>query len=92
MGNWWDKANCRGVDTTIFFPDAEACKAGAHVWVKAREFCRECPVKMDCLEFQMSFEEITGRRDGMFGGLSPRERDALAHERQKPRPQGRGNL
>lgn len=92
MGNWWDKANCRGADITIFFPDLETSKAGAHVWARAKAFCNGCPVRLDCLEFQMPFEEITGRRDGMFGGLTPRERDTLAYYRRKPQSQGRGNL
>jgi hypothetical protein len=48
--------------------------------------CERCTVRLECLNFQMEFEERTGRRDGMWGGLTPKERDLLAHERMKPRP------
>jgi WhiB family redox-sensing transcriptional regulator len=79
-------------DPTIFFPDIERGQTGAHVWDRAREICSSCSVRSECLEFQMQFEEVTGRRDGMWGGLSPKERDKLFWERVKPQPQGRGNL
>jgi hypothetical protein len=40
----------------------------------------------------MKFEEETGRRDGMWGGTTPKEREKLFHERIRLQPQGRGNL
>jgi hypothetical protein len=40
----------------------------------------------------MPFEEASGRRDGMWGGLTPREREVLFQQRIRPRPDGRGNV
>lgn len=94
MSEWFDRAECKGVakiDPTIFFPDVERGANGAHVWDTAREYCGRCAVRRECLEFQMPFEEATGRRDGMWGGLTPKERERLAWERMKPQPSGRGN-
>ncbi|MFN9902887.1 MAG: WhiB family transcriptional regulator [bacterium] len=36
-------------------------------------------MRSECLEFQMAFEEETGRRDGMWGGLTPTERRAYVY-------------
>ncbi len=82
MSDWWDRAECAGVeDNTIFFPELVRGDFGSHHYDRAREFCNVCPVRAECLEFQMEFEEETGRRDGMFGGLTPRERDQLFQKR-----------
>ena len=84
--DWADRAECRGIrDTSIFFPEIERGNCNPAVWNEARSICERCGVRVQCLESQMPFEEITGRRDGMWGGLTPKERDALAYERQRPR-------
>lgn len=92
--NWFSKAACAGiasVDPTIFFPDLERGQQGAHVWDKARQICNSCAVRQECLEYQMKFEEETGRRDGMWGGLTPKERDRLFYESIRLQPRRRGN-
>ncbi len=87
MAEWFEYANCRGVnDNSIFFPDADRMRQGSHVWDDALKFCTSCPVRRECLDFQMPFEEASGRRDGMWGGLTPKQRDMLAYERQRLRP------
>ena len=91
---WFDKAACAGigrVDPTIFFPDVERGHTGPHCWDQARAICNGCVVRHECLEYQMKFEEETGRRDGMWGGTTPKEREKLFHERIRLQPRGRGN-
>jgi WhiB family redox-sensing transcriptional regulator len=91
---WFDKAACAGiakVDPTIFFPDVERGHTGPHVWDQARAICRSCVVRHECLEYQMKFEEESGRRDGMWGGYTPKEREQLFQERIRLQPRGRGN-
>lgn len=45
----------------------------------AKNVCRTiCPVREECLRYAMTFEKHSTDRYGVFGGLSPRERDALA--------------
>jgi hypothetical protein len=63
----------------LFFPlagqDTEAAKA----------VCRGCPVRAECLGETMRTERPRARW-GVYGGLDPDERDALAgpQERRKP--------
>ena len=74
---WEEKAACRGVPdaTQIFFPDIPTGDIRDFYWVTARKICGSCPVTAECLAFVLPFEKATGRRDGMWGGLTPRERD-----------------
>jgi WhiB family redox-sensing transcriptional regulator len=93
--SWEDRAACRGVakvDPFIFFPDIDRGQTSPHVWDQAREICAGCDVRVECLRFQMAFEEVTGRRDGMWGGLTPKEREHLFQDSIKPRPHGRGYM
>lgn len=62
---WMDQAACKDLDTSIFFPKDK------HKYTEAREICRQCTVRADCL----AYARRTGERQaGMFGGLSPEER------------------
>lgn len=48
----------------------------------AQAVCRaECPVKEECLEFALRIEVPRGR-SGVYGGLTPNERDALYDQRK----------
>ena len=87
MREWWDHAACAGSDDpTIFFPEVEKGQNSRYIWERAREYCNVCPVVSQCLEYQMAFEEVAGRRDGMFGGKTPKEREDLWQKRIRPRP------
>lgn len=46
--------------------------------LRAKAVCLQCPVRMDCLADQMSYEERHPLRHGVYGGLDPEER-ALLH-------------
>lgn len=85
---WFERAVCAAMTDLppdVFFPEIERGNSDPHVWDRARAICADCPVKGDCLEYQMTFEEASGRRDGMWGGLTPKEREHLFWERMKPR-------
>ena len=71
--DWQDDAECRGADTTVFFPVSEA-DAGP-----AQAICATCPVAEACLEYAIS----TRQPDGVWGGLTPTERHRLIRRRQK---------
>ena len=45
--NWQDHANCLGVDPDLFFPERGASTR------EAKEVCRGCVVREDCLEFAL---------------------------------------
>jgi len=70
---WRQRAACQGLDPDIFYPtsedDAEEAKA----------ICAGCAVRQLCLEYALSHRE----RDGVWGGLTDRERRRLIRQRRK---------
>ena len=67
MDSWTAQAKCRGLPNWFFF------WSGTSAWrlLRARKYCRNCPVRLQCLE--SSWLE----KDGIKGGLSPLERSSL---------------
>ena len=68
---WQDQANCLGVDPDLFFPERGASTR------EAKEVCRGCVVRNDCLEYALD----NGEKFGICGGLSERERRRLRRQR-----------
>jgi WhiB family redox-sensing transcriptional regulator len=68
---WQDEANCLGVDPDLFFPERGASTR------EAKEVCRMCVVRTDCLEYAIA----NGEKFGVWGGLSERERRRLRRQR-----------
>lgn len=70
LGDWRDKARCREAPKEIadlFWEPTE----GSISYSAAQKLCIECPVRAECLE--ANIEEL----DGIFGGLTPKERKQL---------------
>jgi WhiB family transcriptional regulator, redox-sensing transcriptional regulator len=73
--SWREFARCRGVDPEIFYPasdddaDTDAAKA----------ICAHCPVREACLEHALTARE----REGIWGGLTERERRRILRRRRK---------
>lgn len=75
-------ARCREVDPAIFYPlDEEGVPRN---YSRARSVCASCTVRTECREGAMAREgdSHTDARDGMWGGLSPDQRHALAMVRK----------
>src|SRR5437773_1422965 len=68
---WQDYANCLGVDPDLFFPERGASTR------EAKEVCRGCVVREDCLEYALT----NGEKFGIWGGMSERERRRLRRAR-----------
>lgn len=68
---WQDQANCLGVDPDLFFPERGASTR------EAKEVCKGCVVREDCLEYALA----NGEKFGIWGGLSERERRRLRRQR-----------
>jgi WhiB family transcriptional regulator, redox-sensing transcriptional regulator len=68
---WQNKANCMGVDPELFFPERGASTR------EAKEVCRGCVVRTDCLEYALA----NGEKFGIWGGLSERERRKVRRSR-----------
>ena len=69
---WHDRANCKGANADLFFPERGASTR------TAKGICRECQVRRECLEFALR----SGEKFGIWGGLSERERRRVRRERQ----------
>ena len=51
---WQDKANCKGADADLFFPERGASTR------KAKAICAACQVRVECLEFALMESEKFG--------------------------------
>ena len=80
---WQDRALCAEVGTELFFPPPGVSTAAA------KRVCMLCGVRAECLEYALRTDEA-GYEHGIWAGLSPQERRALARQRgitpPAPRP------
>lgn len=74
--SWRERAACRGCNPTMFFPERGDVKAVA----TALAICAECPVKAECLNENL-FED-----DGIYGGMSGRQRRTMRSRIGQERP------
>lgn len=86
--DWMEHARCAEVGTEMFFPAerSDADSRGPEHWSgegstamlrAAKDICRGCPVRLDCLEFAVS----NGISYGLWGGLTGRNLAVLVAER-----------
>jgi WhiB family redox-sensing transcriptional regulator len=68
---WLSRANCMGVDPELFFPERGSSTR------EAKEVCRGCVVRQDCLDFAIA----NGEKFGIWGGMSERERRRVRRSR-----------
>ena len=76
--SWQDEANCMGVDPDLFFPERGASTR------EAKEVCRGCVVRVECLEYALA----NGEKFGIWGGMSERERRRIRRARAQARRAG----
>lgn len=73
--DWRDHAACATTGPDLWFAiDANSIAAAIAI-------CNDCPVRTDCLRHALT----TGEHDGIWGGLTPPQRDRVARKR-KPGP------
>lgn len=78
--NWRDRAACRTKDPTIFFPEVRGVADTANS--AAAEICGRCPVRRECLEFELA----KGLPQfGWSGGKSADDREAIVRKRKRTR-------
>lgn len=73
---WQTDALCLQFDPDLFFPD----KGNPAQGQRARQVCAACPVRADCLTYGMADQH------GIYGGLTPLERQRLRNPRGRPLP------
>lgn len=66
---WRSRAACQHEDPELFFPPGRDDVATAQI-AAAKAVCARCPVRRQCLEFAVTHRQ----RDGIWGGLTDRER------------------
>ena len=69
--HWKESANCLGVDPDLFFPERGASTR------EAKEICKGCVSRPNCLEYALD----NGEKFGIWGGMSERERRRLRRQR-----------
>lgn len=77
--NWMSEGACVGLDQpdVLFFP---AKVSGRKTdYTEAKKICVTCPVRIHCLSYAIAH----GITEGLWGGLTERERQRLPIERRR---------
>lgn len=74
--DWWSQAACLREDPELFFPVGTRGPAVIQV-EEAKEVCRRCFVRAQCLEWALA----GGPDHGVWGGLDASERSRLKRAR-----------
>lgn len=77
---WMSEGACRREDPDLFFPLGEG-GANTEQIRRATSICHRCEVEAKCLRFAL----INGVTDGIWGGRTGRERQAMIRKRQRNR-------
>jgi len=73
---WRRAAACLGTDPELFWPDT-GYSTEAQTICDGGPTTPGCPVKTECLRYALA----TGQTEGIWGGLSPAERQHHRHRR-----------
>ena len=71
----WDRANCKGLNTDLFFLEDDLLR---HRYIQIRyirQVCFSCPIRKECYQYGYQKE-----RWGMFGGVTSWERNEIAKQ------------
>ncbi len=71
LSQWYLQAACRGQGPQEFVRGPKAD------YGDIRELCESCPVRLECLEFALADDSITG----LWGGTSDTERKMIRRRR-----------
>ncbi|HAF69106.1 MAG TPA: hypothetical protein DCL16_08290 [Acidimicrobiaceae bacterium] len=74
LKGWEQIAACRGIDSSVFFPDDEDDNAEL-----AKQICHGCSVATPCLEYAITVRE----KEGVWGGATQRERRSIIRRRRR---------
>lgn len=74
---WEDRAECKQSPIEVFFPEIVG-DVTDRPYRQAKTFCNACSVREQCLDLAMTVEKNAPYRFGVFGGLTPKERNALS--------------
>ena len=66
--SWQDRALCATLDDELFFPERDG-----DCGKQAKQVCRACYVRTECLAYALR----NGERHGIWGGMSAGERENI---------------
>jgi WhiB family redox-sensing transcriptional regulator len=72
--SWRVQAACGGVDSALFFPEADDDPG-----LEAKAVCAACPVRVACLDHALR----NGEKAGVWGGTTERERRRIFRQRRQ---------
>lgn len=72
---WQARASCRGPHAIVFFPPSHSERKDERIEREraAKEICRPCPVRQECLDYAIKIREA----HGIWGGLNEAERKQI---------------
>lgn len=73
--DWFDQAECRGMDTTLFYPERGYIQEDR----AAKAICAACPVRWRCLDHALNDVE----RYGIWGATSEKQRKRMRTNKAK---------
>lgn len=76
--SWRPLANCAGLPAEWFFPERGDSIGTDSGYVQAKQVCRACEVRQECLDYAQT-EPL--ERWGLWGGLTAKERGRLRGRR-----------
>lgn len=76
----WERANCKGLNTDIFYADETRLYEQKMEIQVIRKVCFSCPIRLECLAIALEKDE-----EGMWGGLTEWERKEVLRGRRDPR-------
>jgi WhiB family transcriptional regulator, redox-sensing transcriptional regulator len=77
-GDWWRLAACRSAPPELFFP-ISASAAGETDAARAKQICRSCRVRGECLDYALQTRQV----HGIWGGATENERRLLTERKRK---------
>lgn len=80
--NWKEKAACRGVPISVFYPPEYDEKQGDWKLETALSYCNTCKVKKNCLDASI-FGDHGLEPKGVWGGLLPHQRKSIVFKNKK---------
>jgi hypothetical protein len=72
----WQHAECKGMDTNLFFMNREELQHEGLTPNNIRRVCADCVIRKDCLTYAFKYE-----RHGLWGGITAEERDLIRRNR-----------
>lgn len=88
LPDWWARANCLGMDPSLFHAEGGSQSAVARARVQAeecRKVCAGCEVRDQCLERALEIRALVGRDNdhGIWAGTTPPQRTRIVAARRR---------